>query len=190
VKTVSLRWPFVPAAQNTDYRGTYHPTSAMDTLAFLASAGLPWAQAKSQLGQLYEKRGFPDSAVAEYRGLIRDLPETTPPYEFAARALLQMADTAQAVRYLDDAYAIHPSPYAAYELGMVAVKAKDYQHAVAYLTKAAELEPQSAEVWYQLSIAYTYMHDIQGARTAAMKAARIQPDYPGLAGWLNVIGAQ
>ena len=190
VKTLSLRWPFVLASQNTDYRGTYHPTSAMDSLAFLASAGLSWAQAKTELGQLYEKRGFPDSAIAEYRGLIRGLPESTPPYEFTARALLQMADTTQAMRYLDEAYAIHPSPYAAYMLGMVSVKAKDYQHAVAYLTKAAELEPQSAEVWYQLSIAHTYMHDIQGARAAAMQAARIQPDLPGLAGWLQVIGAR
>ena len=190
VKTLGVRWPFVPAAQNTDYRGTYHPTSAMDSLAFMASAGLPWAQAKTELGQSYEKRGFPDSALAEYRGLIRDLPEATPPYEFAARALLQAADTAQAVHYLGEAYAIHPSPYAAYMLGMIAANAQDYQHALAYLKKAAELEPQSAEVWYQLSVAYTNVHDIQGARSSAMKAARIQPNLPGLAGWLQVIGAQ
>lgn len=190
VKTLSLRWPFVPVAQNTDYRGTYHPINATDSLAFLASAGLPWVQAKTELGQLYEKRGFPDSAVAEYRGLIRDLPVATPPYELAAHARLQVADTAQAVRYLNEAYAIHPSPYTAYTLGMIAVSTKDYQHAVDYLTRAAELEPQSAQIWYQLSIAHTYMHDIQGARAAAMQAARIQPDFPGLAGWLSVIGAQ
>jgi tetratricopeptide (TPR) repeat protein len=190
VKTLSLRWPFVPVARNTDYRGTYRPIDATDTLAFMASAGLSWAQAKTELGQSYEKRGFPDSAVAEYRGLIRDLPEATPPYEFAARALLQMADTAQAVRYLNEAYAIHPSPYAAYALGMVATKSKDYQHAVDYLTQAAELEPGSAEIWYQLSIAHTNVRDIQGARAAAMQAARIQPDLPGLAGWLKVIGVQ
>ncbi len=190
VKTLSLRWPFVPVAQNTDYRGTYRPINAMDTLAFQASAGLPWVQAKTELGQLYEKRGFPDSAVAEYRGLIRNLPEATPPYELAAHALLQVADTTRAVHYLDKAYAIHPSPYTTYTLGMLAVNAKDYQHAVSYLTQAADLEPQSAEIWYQLSVAHTYMHDIQGARAAAMQAARIQPNFPGLAGWLNVIGVQ
>jgi len=190
VKTLNLRWPFVPAAQNTDYRGTYHPTSAMDSLAFLASAGLPWVQAKTQLGESYENRGFPDSAVAEYRGLIRDFPGATSPYEFAARALLKTADTAQAVRYLDEAYAIHPSPYASYELGMVAASAKDYPHAVSYLTKATQLQPQSAEAWYQLSIVYSYLHDIQGARGAAIQAARVQPDFPGLAGWLQVIGVR
>jgi tetratricopeptide (TPR) repeat protein len=190
VKTLSLRWPFVPVAQNVDYRGTYHPTDPVDSLAFVASAGVPWVQAKTELGQFYEKRGFPDSAVAEYKGLIRDLPEVTPPYEFAARALLQAGDTAQAVRYLDDAYAIHQSPYAAYTLGMIAENAKDYQHAVDYLTRAAALEPMNAEIWYQLSVAHTYMHDIQGARAAAIQVARIQPNFPGLAGWLRVIGVK
>jgi Flp pilus assembly protein TadD len=190
VKTLTLRWPFVPVAQNIDYRGTYHPTSAVDSIAFRAAAGVPWTQAKTEMGQSYEKRGFPDSAVAEYRGLIRDIPESTGPYELAARALLQASDTAQAVHYLGESYGVRPSPYAAYMLGMFAMRAEDYEHAVTYLKNAAELDPQSAEAWYELSIAYSYLHDIRNARATAMQAARIRPDLPGLAGWMNVIGAQ
>ncbi len=50
VTTLTTRWPFVPAAQDSDYRGTYRPKGPVDSLAFLASAGLPWRQAKLDVG--------------------------------------------------------------------------------------------------------------------------------------------
>ena len=188
VATLTTRWPFVPAAQDSDYRGTYRPTGPVDSLAFLASAGLPWREAKVDVAKSYEARGFPDSALAEYRGLIRDLPLAEAPYLLAGDALMRMKDTAQAVGYLQRAYAIRPSAASAFALGLVAAQAKDYARAVAYLQQAAQLKPDDPQMLYQLSLTLALNHDIDGARAAAMRVARIAPQYPGLAGWLRALG--
>ncbi len=188
VTTLTTRWPFVPAARDSDYRGTYRPTGPVDSLAFLASAGLPWRQAKLDVGRSYEMRGFPDSAFAEYQGLIRDLPLAAQPYELAGHALLETQDTTRAVVYLERAYAIQPSKYTSLELGEIAAKAKDLQHAVGYLRQAVQLSPGDPQPLYQLSLLLAVARDIEGARAAAMGVARMAPNYPGLAGWLKALG--
>ncbi|MGH7690965.1 MAG: GDSL-type esterase/lipase family protein, partial [Gemmatimonadaceae bacterium] len=188
VITLTTRWPFVPATRDSDYRGTYRPTGPVDSLAFLASAGLPWRQAKLDVGRSYETRGFPDSAFAEYQGLIREQPLAAPPYELAGHALMEMKDTTQAVAYLQRAYAIQPSKYTAFALGEIAAKAKDLEHAVGYLRQAVQLSPGDPQPLYQLSLVLAVARDIQGAREAAMGVERIAPNYPGLAGWLRALG--
>ncbi len=188
VKTLTTRWPFVPAAQDSDYRDTYRPTGPVDSLAFLASAGLPWRQAKLDVAQSYETRGFADSALAEYQGLIRDLPLAEPPYRLAGHALLAMHDTTRALHYLQQAYTIQPTAYTAFELGMAAARARDYPHAIGYLQQASQLDPRDAAALYQLSLAYALAHNLQGARAAAIQVARIDPNYPGLPGWLQTLG--
>jgi len=188
VTTLTTRWPFVPAAQDSDYRGTYRPKGPVDSLAFLASAGLPWRQAKLDVGRSYERRGFPDSALAEYQGLIREQPLAGPPYELAGHALMEMKDTTRAVAYLQRAYSIQPSKYTAFELGEIAAKAKDLPRAVSYLRQAVQLSPNDPQPLYQLSLVLAVARDIEGARAAAMGVARMAPNYPGLAGWLKALG--
>jgi tetratricopeptide (TPR) repeat protein len=188
VNTLATRWPFVPVARDSDYRGTYRPTGPVDSLAFLASAGVPWRQAKLDVAKSYEARGFPDSAFAEYRGLVRDLPLAEPPYRMAAHALLAMNDTSGALRYLQRALSVEPVGATALELGAIAARRKDYPHAVGYLRQAAELSPKDPQVLYQLSLVLALTRDLQGARTAALQVARLAPNYPGLAGWLRTLG--
>ena len=188
VKTLTTRWPFVPVAQDQDYRGTYHPTGVVDSLAFLASAGLPWRQAKVEVGQYYEKAGFPDSALAEYRGLVRDMPTQAFPYELAGRALMEMKRPADAIPLLKRAYAIRPSPYTAFALGTDAAQHKDLQDAALYLREAAALDPRSPQVVYQLSLTLALMRDLQGAQAAAAQVYQLDPSYPGIQDWMRTLG--
>ncbi len=188
VKTLTTRWPFVPASQDQDYRGTYKPKGVVDSLAFLASAGFPWRQAKVEVGEYYEKAGFPDSALAEYRGLIRDVPFASLPYELAGRAFMALKKPDSAVVMLQDAYAIRPSPFSAYTLGMHSAQEKDYSQAATYLTKAMTLDPSNPEPVYQLSLTYAMLHNLQGAQAAAMRVYQLQPKFPGLAKWMQALG--
>ncbi|HVB31236.1 MAG TPA: GDSL-type esterase/lipase family protein [Gemmatimonadaceae bacterium] len=188
VATLTSRWPFVPAAQATDYRGTYRPSGAVDSLAFLASAGLPWRQAKVAVGAYYEKAGFPDSALAEYRGLMRDVPIAAIPYELAGRALMQMKKPAQAMRLFLRAYGLQPTPFSAYTLGVDAAQRKDFQQAVTYLREAVSLDPTNPQPVYQLSLTYALMRDLQGAQAAAMQVYRLNPNYPGIQNWMRALG--
>lgn len=188
VQTLTTRWPFVPVAQNRDYRGTYRPTGRVDSLAFMASAGFSWSQAKLDVAEYYETHGFPDSAFAEYRGLIRELPIAEPPWRLGGHALLLAGDTAQAIVYLQHALDLHATIYSALELGVLAARAKDYARAVTYLRQAVQLDPRNPQALYQLSLASALNQDIETARATAMELARTNPDYPGLAGWLKALG--
>src|SRR5262249_36762351 len=69
-QALTERWPFVPAAEQRDYRATYRPAGLLDSLSFLVSRGLAWAPLKLEMARAYEAAGRTDSAVAEFRGLV------------------------------------------------------------------------------------------------------------------------
>jgi len=188
IRTVTTRWPFVPVSKNQDYRGNYKPVDLLDSIAFNASrGGMPWARAKMMLAASYAARGKPDSAVAEYDGLIRDEPGIEIAYRLAGRALLTSNQPERAKPYLEKAYSLQPTAVTAYALGMIAMQAKDLPHAIARLEQSVQLAPDPPAL-YQLSLAYALSHDIDRARTTALRLAQVAPNYPGLAQWMATIG--
>ena len=56
------------------------------------------------------------------------------------------------------------------------------------LEQAVQLEPTNTTALYQLSLAYGLARDIDKARATALALARIDPRFPGLAGWMSAIG--
>lgn len=189
IKTVTTRWPFLPVAEQLDYRGTYRPASFVDSLAFNVSrGGMPWAQAKEMLAHRYSASGQVDSAVAEYEGLIRDEPGIEVAWRLAGRALLAANEPQRARSYLERAYAIKPTAFTAYSLGVISLQEKNAPRAIQLLESAIELDPSMLQAIYQLSFAYAVSRDIDRARATAIRLARIAPNFPGLSGWLATIG--
>jgi tetratricopeptide (TPR) repeat protein len=189
IKTVMTRWPFVPVSANQDYRGTYKPVDVIDSVAFNTSrGGMPWARAKMVTADIYAARGQTDSAVAEYDGLIRDEPGIEIAYRLAGRVLLFANQPDRAKWYLERAFTLSPSGATAFALGKIAMQEKDLPHAIAMLQQAVNLSPTMAPALYQLSLAYALSHDIDRARSVALELARMAPNYPGLAQWMNTIG--
>ncbi|MEO6590910.1 MAG: tetratricopeptide repeat protein [Gemmatimonadaceae bacterium] len=188
IKTVTTRWPFVPVSKNEDYRGSYKPVNLLDSIAFNESrGGMHWAQAKMMLARAYIARGQPDSAVAEYDGLIRDEPGIEIAYRLAGRALFSAKQLDKARPYLEKANALQPSSSTAYTLGVIAMQAKDYPRAIAMLEQSAQLSPDPSTL-YQLSLVYALNHDIGKARENALRLVRIAPNFPGLSQWMTTIG--
>ena len=189
IRTVTTRWPFLPVSKQLDYRGTYKPTDFLDSLAFTVSrGGMPWAQAKTMLAARYAQAGQPDSAVAEYEGLIRDEPGIDVAWSLAARTLLAANQPQRAKPYLERAYALKPNAFEAYSLGVISMQEKDAPRAIKLFQQALQLDPNMTPAMYQLSLAYAVMRDIDNARAVAVRLARIAPNFPGLAGWLATIG--
>src|SRR4029079_14707081 len=120
IKTVTTRWPFLAVSKQLDYRGTYRPTDFVDSIAFNVSrGGMSWPQAKAMLGARYAMTGKPDSAVAEYEGLIRDEPRLESAWRLAGRTWLSAKQPDRAGPYLEHAYAIHPTGFTAFALGVM-----------------------------------------------------------------------
>lgn len=189
VKTITTRWPFLPVNAQQNYRGTYEPTDFTDSLAFGVSMGtIQWAQAKVATARRFEARGQIDSAIAEYAGLIRREPHTEAGYRLAGAALLGAKQPERARPYLEKSYAIEPTPFASYALGVLARQSGDLQRAIALLEQSLSLSPNAPATLYQLSIAYAVAHDMAHARATAAQLAMVSPQYPGLVSLASALG--
>jgi lysophospholipase L1-like esterase len=182
------RWPFVPAAEQRDYRATYHPVGLLDSLSFLASRGSAWAPLKLRMARAYEAAGRPDSAVAEFRGLVRDTPEFAEPWALLGEALVAAHADSDAAVALNTSLAIRPTGGALFAAGTLALRRHDPAAAIPLLERAAS-STNRPDAWYELSLAFALTHDVARARTAALRVAQIAPSYPGLADWLRTLGA-
>ncbi len=188
LRTLATQWPFVSPDQASDYRGSYRPTSTLDSIALVVSrGGMPWGAAKLQLAAFYEESGAPDSAAAEYRGLARDAPFAELPQRMLGRALLEAGDPS-AEAALERAFELEPTAYSGLILGRMAVERQDFTGAVRYLEAAARLSPRDPVALYSLSLAYAMSRDLARARTAAEQLQQLAPDFPGLAEWRREIG--
>jgi lysophospholipase L1-like esterase/Flp pilus assembly protein TadD len=189
VRTVTTRWPFVARDAALDYRGTYRPRSLADSLALLVSrGGMNWADAKLRIASDEEARGYPDSAAQEYLGLVRDQPLVAPPLRLAARALLEAGRDAEAVPLLERAQRLAPQWESDYALGMIALRRRDFPQAITLLDRAATAAPSAVAPVYQLSLAFGLARNLEAARGAARRAARLDPHYPGLSSWMTALG--
>jgi len=189
VRTVTTRWPFVSRNRALDYRGTYRPVGVADSLALLVSrGGMGWAEAKARVAADAMAHGHPDSALAEYRGLIRDRPLAEPAYRLAARAALALHRPDEAVAYLECARALAPSAESYRLLGAIALERRDFPKAITLLDSAVLLDPTVAASLYQLSLAFGLSGNALPARAAAARAAQLDPRYPGLAPWMTALG--
>jgi lysophospholipase L1-like esterase len=187
-ETLLERWPFVPVAEQRDYRETYRPVGELDSLAFLASRGVAWAPLKLQMAHRYAAGGHPDSAADELRGLVRDSPGFAEPLELLASTLMQMKADSEAAVVLSRALAIRPSANAAFAAGDLAMRRKDPAAAIPLFEMSIRLGIARPEALYELSLAYGLTHDAPRAQATAMQLARIDPNFPGLAGWLQTLG--
>ncbi|MCC6772738.1 MAG: hypothetical protein IT360_16225 [Gemmatimonadaceae bacterium] len=189
VQTLAERWPFVPIAEQRDYRATYRPEGLADSLAFLVSrGGVRWEAAKVQLGLDFERRSLPDSALAEYAGLVRDQPLAELPRRLMAQALQRAGATDSAEHVMRAALRVEPTSAAALALGRLLIDRNDVAGAIPLLEQAVSLEPRNTTALYQLSLAYGLARDIARARATALALARIDPRFPGLGGWMEAIG--
>lgn len=187
-RTLAQRWPFVPVAQQVDYRGKYVPIDVLDSLAFAVSGGARWETAKLQLAANYERRRQYDSAAAEYAGLARDAPLFDEPLKLEARALALAGRPDDGTIALRRAVAINPSAPALAALGTQAAQRRQIPEAISFFQQSLALQPNQPDVLYKLSLTYGMARDLSNARGAAMRLAQIAPGYPGLAELLKTLG--
>jgi tetratricopeptide (TPR) repeat protein len=189
VRTLTLRWPFVPVARQVDYRGTYVPVDLLDSLAFSVSrGGERWEIAKLRLANAYEKRGQYDSAAAEYAGLARDAPLVDEPRRLQSRALELASGSGKAAGTPRRVTAVNASAQELAALGRRAAQRRDIPEAIALYQRSLSLQPDQPDVLYQLSLTYGLSRDLPNAQKAALRLAEVAPNYRGLAELLSTLG--
>jgi Flp pilus assembly protein TadD len=189
VASLTARWPFVAVAEQRDYRGTYRPVDAADSLALLTSrGGMAWEAAKlARIRSQFVDSSFA-AAVDEARGLVRDAPLQGTPWEVLGRALVGAGRPAEGDSALQRAFGLAPSAGTAFTLGVLALQAKRPTDGVSWLERSLRLDGTNPDAAYQLSLAYALSGDAVRARQLATALARRMPTYPGLGAWLQALG--
>ena len=65
-----------------------------------------------------------------------------------------------------------------YSQGVAQLAQDDYQRALPFFERAADLDPNYAEAWYQAGFAYGVMGRHQDALKASKQAAKLRPEWP------------
>ncbi len=189
VATLTTRWPFVPVAQQRNYRLEYRPVSVVDSLAFAVSiGGGGWEVGKLRMAELYEAAGELDAAILEYSGLIAELDILERPARQAGIALVRAGRFAEGDSLLARAMAIQRTSSGAAAQGFSFAQQKRWAEAIQRYELAVQLDVRNIEAMYRLSLAHALSGDEARARAIALELAKRAPTYPPLAGWLETLG--
>jgi predicted Zn-dependent protease len=124
--------------------------------------------------------GDPRSAVAQIDSLIQLQPQNPYFYELKGQALLEAGKPGEAISPLHQAIQHAPNaPLIKIMLGQALVAANDRAHldeAITMLQAALTREPESAEGYRQLAIAYGLKNDLAHADLASAQAAFMRGD--------------
>jgi serine/threonine-protein kinase len=129
------------------------------------------------LGDLLEKKGRLEEAIAAYREGIRLEPEFDPAYTDLGLALEKKGQLDEATAALQEACRLKPdrADYRV-QLGKVLVKRERIDEAIAALQEAVRLDPKWAEAHLQLGLALARQQRSDEAEKAFKEAVRVNPD--------------
>lgn len=188
LRALTARWPFVPADSQGDYFGSYRPSGAQDSLAFLVAAGaMPWEVAKLESGVLYDRAGELQAALAEYRGVMLDSPEFGAPWRASGEALLRAGQLAAADSMFAEAMRLEPTVAVAKGRAQIAAAERRWPDAVRQWQFVVEREPNDAEAMYRLSLALALAGDSTAARATAGRLLQLRPTDPAHRVWVRML---
>jgi tetratricopeptide (TPR) repeat protein len=107
-----------------------------------------------------------------------------------ARAHAGAGRVERADSLLQRALRVEPTGEAAYALARLRLEANNVSEAITLLEQATTLSPTHVAAWYQLSLAHGLARNLEKARSTALRAARLDPAFPGLQGWMATIGVR
>ena len=184
------RWPFVPVAQQRDYRATYRPVGLLDSFEFPRVARLGVGAAEASDGaQRTMRRGrrTPRSrSIAVSRATRRNSPSRGSCW---VEALMKAHADSEASVVLQRALcAIRPLPGAAFAAGHAGASAARRGRGDSAARARGRRVRLARRRCTSCLIAYALTHDAERARMAALRVAQLAPNYPGLADWLAIVG--
>ena len=133
----------------------------------------PW-RAHLRLGRILAKRGRAEEAMGQFRSAASANPSSAEPLVALANVLADLGRKDDAERALREALDRSPSDALAhYSFGLLREEKGDLAGAVASYRAAVAAAPEFAAAWNNLAVALYHSRDLDGARSAALRAARL-----------------
>ncbi|MFQ5675707.1 MAG: tetratricopeptide repeat protein, partial [bacterium] len=147
------------------------------------------------LAQVYLATGKDSLGVPVLQGLWDDGVRSEEVVDYLARAKMKTGQMAEAKKIYQEALTLYPDNFTfRYNFGTVLLESEEYDNAIAELQKAYEIDPESADINYNLGAAYlnkgvaerdklpegsedkTYMESFKHALPYLEKSVKMNPD--------------
>ena len=138
-----------------------------------ASAARLEAQARQAAGS-----GDLTTAADRFKAILKLAPEDVSTLANLALIQIQMNATGDAELTLQQALSIDPQQtYALFLSGLLKINQSDFDGALEYLSQAAKLDPDDAEVQNHLGVVLSELGQRESGEAALRKAVQLQPEY-------------
>ncbi|MGE5499869.1 MAG: GDSL-type esterase/lipase family protein [Syntrophothermus sp.] len=183
-------WPFVRQENKRPLESIIKLNNYEDTLAFMACfEGVPWEKVHRKASERYLR----NKDIKEFRQIVDILIQkytAIPEYRtYLIDNLLIFKQYDAAYAYLQKFYKKDPDAYTAKWLGLISLNNQKFEDAVNFLNESLKMNPNDAQVLYNLSGAYVNKKDYENAYKAVDQCLRTDPSFPGAVQLKNQLAA-
>jgi len=137
------------------------------------------SEAHDNLGFAYERAGFIDKAIIEFKKSVNLNPSNYKAYTNLGTTYAQKGNFTLAEKYLKTAIKINPNYYKAHNyLGLIYAKQGLFNKSILEFKKAIKTNPNFDEAYYNLGMVYEYLKEYNLAKKEFEKAFRLDPKDP------------
>lgn len=149
-----------------------------DSLAFLTGKGdLSWEAAHLKLAQRKLAEENYKTFIEEINAVTDEYPFDPYPYETASQLLVDSKMFNEAYPFLTKLNALKSGAYSTKWLGIIDLLNNKVDSAINYLSKSINYNSSDAQVYYNLSGAYSIKKDYNTALQMVNRCLQIEPDY-------------
>jgi len=180
IRVLKGGWPFKPkSVPNTSLR-EYRPSTKAESLAIKIWTDKKYTLERGhvEMAEYYKKRNQYYKSFREYNSLICLTPYNISPYLEGANALINIPRYSEALPILYKSLELEKSAYAYKWIGAILLETGKKKEALPYLEKAFEMNPDDAQVIYNLSGAYALNANYKEAMQMLDKLYQIDPNFP------------
>lgn len=173
-------WPFKTPKNSLPFNSIIKPTDHVDSAAAEVVRGnIDWHKAHLNLANYYIKKKDFSKFKNEMGILVFQYPIITEYYELLISELINQREYDEAFEYLVKNNRISENHFSTKWLGTIELSRKNYKSAINYLETSFKYGKNDAQVYYNLSGAYSQLAEYKTALEYIDKCLSINPNYLG-----------
>lgn len=180
LKILKNDWPFKTPKNSLPFNSIIKPADYVDTAAAEVVRGnIDWHKAHLNLANYYIKKKDLTKFKNEMGILVFQYPIITEYYELLISELINQREYDEAFEYLEKNNRISENHFSTKWLGTIELSRKNYKSAISYLETSFKYDKNDAQVYYNLSGAYSQLAEYKTALENVNKCLSISPNYLG-----------
>lgn len=176
-------WPYVKTPKTTQQTlAEMNPRNFRDSLALqVIDNRIGWEKAHRIYASHLLKKNDDKGFAKEMNAIMYQYPTIDEYYKIAVKDLLSAKKFDTALNFLYRYYKRMPDAFSAKWIGTINLSKNNFAEAIKFLERSSTLNPNDAQVLYNLSGAYSLTKNYEKALSAINSCLMLNPSYPGAA---------